>query len=133
MKKSILIFTKISLLIGVSLTLLSAGDVVIENVVNMTTVKGSTIENSSVGMKITASGGTIKVSNNTNINNIRNSNIKNSSIGIVGSGGNNVEIKNNTNLTDIKNSNINGVNIGIGNNIKDENEENFIDNNSLLD
>ena len=108
------------------------GDVVIENVVNMTSVSGSTISNSSVGMKIKASNGTISVRNNTNVNNIRNSNIKNSSIGIVGEGGDNVEIKNNTNLTDISNSNIKGVNIGIGNNIKNKDKNTIIDN-DLLD
>jgi len=132
MKKIILTITQF-LIVGTSLTLASGGDVVVENIVNMTTISGSTIDKSSIGMKITASGGTIKVSENTNINNIRNSNIKNSSIGIVGSGGNNVEIKNNTNLTDISNSNLNGVSIGIGNNVKDEDEENFIQSNVLLE
>jgi 3-deoxy-D-manno-octulosonic-acid transferase len=132
MKKIILTVGQI-LIAGTSLSLASGGNVVIEDVINMTTVSGSTISNSSVGMKIKASNGTIKVKNNTNINNIRNSTIQNSSIGIVGEGGTNVEVKNNINLTNINNSNINGVNIGIGNKIKDENEESSVDDNLLLD
>jgi len=111
--------------------LFATGSVVVEDVVNMTSISGSTITNSSVGMKIKASNGTIRVRNNTNVNNIRNSTISNSAIGIVGEGGDNVEISNNTNLTDISNSNINGVNIGIGNNISDEDEINSIENDLL--